>query len=58
VTRSSTACGSTCADEVCFGLPARADNRARTPPLVQLKAVRGPDDQGEPVLTVLLPGED
>jgi hypothetical protein len=29
-----------------------------TPPLVRLKALYGPGDYGEPVLTVMLPGED
>jgi hypothetical protein len=32
--------------------------RTDTPPLVCLKAVCGPDDQGEPVVTVMLPDED
>src|SRR5689334_14978688 len=44
--------------EVRFGVHLRNDNRDRTPPLVQLKAVCGPGDQGEPVVTVLLPDED
>ena len=46
------------AREVRFGVHVRNDNRERTPPLVHLKAVCGPGDQGEPVLTVQLPGED
>jgi hypothetical protein len=46
------------AREVGFGVHVRNDNRDRTPPLVRLKAVCGPGDQGEPVLTVMLPGED
>jgi hypothetical protein len=41
-----------------FARHVRNDNRERTPPLVRLKAVCGPDDQGEPVVTVLLPEED
>jgi hypothetical protein len=41
-----------------FALHVRNDNRERTPPLVQLKAVCGPGDQGEPVVTVMLPEED
>jgi hypothetical protein len=41
-----------------FGVHVRNDNRERTPPLVQLKAVCGPGDDGEPVVTVLLPDED
>jgi hypothetical protein len=34
------------------------DGRKRTPPLVRLKAVCGPGDQGEPVITVMAPEED
>jgi hypothetical protein len=41
-----------------FALHVRNDNRDGTPPLVRLKAVCGPDDQGEPVVTVMLPNED
>jgi hypothetical protein len=44
--------------EVRFGVHVRADNRDRTPPLVRLKALCGPGDQGEPVVTVMLPEED
>jgi hypothetical protein len=40
-----------------FALHVRNDNRERTPPLVRLKAVCGPGDQGEPVITVMLPEE-
>jgi hypothetical protein len=36
----------------------RNDNRSGTPPLVRLKALCGPGDQGEPVITVMLPEED
>jgi hypothetical protein len=43
--------------EVRFGVQARNDNRERTPPLVRLKAVCGPGDNGEPVITVMMPGE-
>ncbi len=43
---------------VAFAVHVRNDNRERIPPLVRLKAVCGPGDQGEPVITVLLPGED
>jgi hypothetical protein len=46
------------AREVRFGVHVRNDNRQRTPPLVRLKAVCGPGDLGEPVLTVLLSEED
>jgi hypothetical protein len=44
--------------EVRFALQVRNDNREGTPPLVRLKALCGPGDQGEPVLTVMLPQED
>ena len=43
---------------VLFGVHVRNDNRERTPPLVQLKALCGPGDQGEPVITLLMPDED
>jgi hypothetical protein len=41
-----------------FGVHVRTDNRDRTPPLVSLKALCGPGDDGEPVITVMLPEED
>jgi hypothetical protein len=41
-----------------FGVHVRNDNREGTPPLVRLKAVCGPGDQGEPVVTIMLPDED
>src|SRR3954466_16412001 len=41
-----------------FGVHVRNDNREGTPPLVQLKAVAGADDDGAPVLAVMLPGEN
>jgi hypothetical protein len=44
--------------EVRFGVHVRNDNRERTPPLVRLKALCGPGDAGEPVVTVMFPGED
>jgi hypothetical protein len=44
------------AREVRFGVHVR--NRDRTPPLVRLKALCGPDDDGSPCITVLLPSED
>jgi hypothetical protein len=44
--------------EVRFGVHVRNDNRDRTPPLVRLKALCGPGDGGEPVITVMLPEED
>jgi hypothetical protein len=45
-------------DCVDFALHVRNSNRRRTPPPVRLKAVCGPGDQGEPVITVKLPEED
>ena len=39
-------------------LAGRLPYRKRTPPLVRLKAVCGPGDHGEPVVTVMLPAED
>jgi hypothetical protein len=47
-----------CGPEVRFAVHVRNSNRAGTPPLVRLKALCGPGDEGEPVLTVLLPDED
>jgi hypothetical protein len=44
--------------EVRFGVHVRNDNRERAPPLVRLKALCGPGDEGEPVVTVLMPDED
>jgi hypothetical protein len=44
--------------EVRYGVHVRNDNRERTPPLVRLKAICGPGDSGEPVITVMLPEED
>lgn len=43
-----------------FGLHVRNDNRDRTPPLVNLKAVCGPRDIDDPspAITVMLPDED
>jgi hypothetical protein len=41
-----------------FALHVRNDNRERTPPLLLLKAVSGPGDEGEPVLTIRLPNEN
>jgi hypothetical protein len=43
--------------EVRFRVHVRNDNRERTPPLVRLKAMCGPGDAGEPVISVLLPNE-
>ena len=44
--------------EVRFGVHVRDSNREGTPPLVRLKALCGPGDQGEPVIIVMLPEED
>jgi hypothetical protein len=44
--------------ELRFGVHVRNDHRHGTPPLVRLKAVSGPGDEGEPVVTVMLPAED
>ncbi len=41
-----------------FGVHVRNDNRERTPPLRQLKAMCGPGDDAEPVITIMLPEED
>ena len=42
--------------EVRFAVHLRNDNRERMPPLVRLKALCGPGDEGEPV--ILMPDED
>jgi hypothetical protein len=44
--------------EIRFAVHVRNDNRERTPPLVRLKALCGPGDDSEPVVTVMLPAED
>lgn len=44
--------------EVLYKLHVRNDNHDRTPPLVILKAVCGPGDDAEPVITIMLPKED
>jgi uncharacterized protein DUF6573 len=44
--------------EVQFGVHVRNDNRERTPPLGRLKALCGPGDQAEPVITVLPSDEE
>jgi Family of unknown function (DUF6573) len=41
-----------------FALHVRNDNQEGTPPLVRLKAVCGPGDDGEPVVTVMMRDED
>lgn len=44
--------------DIRFRVHVRDSNRESTPPLVELRAVCGPGDGGEPVITVLLPEED
>jgi hypothetical protein len=41
-----------------FGVHVRNDNREGTPPLVRLKALCGPGDDGSPCITVMLPEVD
>jgi hypothetical protein len=41
-----------------FAVRVRNDSREGMPPLVRLKAVCGPGNQGEPVITIMLPEED
>ena len=43
--------------EIVYSLHVRNSNRAGTPPLVQLKALCGPGDNGKPVITIMLPEE-
>jgi hypothetical protein len=45
-------------DELTFVLRVRNDNREGTPPLVELKAVCAPSDDGSPCITIMLPEED
>jgi hypothetical protein len=44
--------------EIRFALHVRNDNRDRTPPLVWLKALCGPGDDGGPCITVMMPDGD
>ena len=44
--------------EVRYRLHVRNDNRVGEPPLVELKSVCGPNDDGTPCVTVMLPEED
>jgi hypothetical protein len=44
--------------QLLFHLHVRNDNCEGDPPLVRLKAVLGPDDDGRPCITILLPDED
>jgi hypothetical protein len=43
--------------ELRYHLHVRNDNREGDPPLVELKAVCGPDDDGSPCITVMNPEE-
>lgn len=43
--------------EVGFAVHVRTSNRRGTPPAVPLRAVCGAGDDGQPVVTVMLPGE-
>lgn len=45
-------------DTIRYRLHVRNDNQDRTPPLVTLKAICGPGDTPEPMITILLPEED
>jgi hypothetical protein len=44
--------------EIRFRLHVRNDNRDGTPPLIELKALCGPDDDGVPCITIMEPSED
>lgn len=44
--------------EVSFAVHVRNSNRRGMPPATPLVAVCGPGDDGEPCVTVMLPGED
>jgi hypothetical protein len=52
------AAGRSSGDLIRFAVHVRNDNREGTPPIVRLKALCGPGDRGEPVVTVMLPTED
>jgi hypothetical protein len=47
-----------CGLEVRFALHVRNDDREGTPPLVRLKDVCGPGDEGAPCVSVMMPVED
>lgn len=44
--------------EIRYRLHVKNDNRGGLPPLIELKAMCGPDDDGMPCVTVMLPEED
>lgn len=48
----------TAGDTLLFKLHVRNSNRGGTPPLVTLKAIAGPGDTAEPVITIMMPQED
>ena len=41
-----------------YGVHVRKNNRPGTPPVVYLKVMAGPDDDGSPCFTISLPAED
>jgi len=43
---------------ILYGVRVRSGNQPGTPLLVTLKAIAGPDDDGDPCITVLMPNED
>jgi hypothetical protein len=45
-------------ERVDFAVHVRKDNSEGDPPLVDLYALCGPGDDGEPVVTIMLPNED
>jgi hypothetical protein len=56
--RYGIALGSSYKSKVLFKLHVRNDNREGVPPLVELKAVCGPNDDGSPCITIMNPDED
>lgn len=50
--------GNRTGSELLFHLHVRNDDREGEPPLVTLKAVCGPDDDGSRCITIMLPDED
>jgi hypothetical protein len=44
--------------EIRYRLHVRNSDKEAVPPLVELKALCGPGDDAEPVITIMLPGED
>jgi hypothetical protein len=56
--RHAIALGTSHKREVIFRLYVRNDNREGVPPLIELKAICGPDDDASPCITIMLPDED